>query len=128
MRYASIATPSAASKQVTRAPSSSPSALRIPAPAMPRSSRAGGATSQPLIQLFPDTAAVEDGELVVGGVRTSALAAEFGTPLVVFCRETLLARARAYARVDLEALVVYGTKAFPNVAVLRLLAGEGVGA
>jgi diaminopimelate decarboxylase len=46
----------------------------------------------------------------------------------VFCRETLLTRARAYARVDPGALVVYGTKAFPNVALLRLLAAEGVGA
>jgi diaminopimelate decarboxylase len=64
----------------------------------------------------------------VGGIRASALAEEYGTPLVVYCRETVLARARAYARVDPEALVVYGTKAFPNVALLRLLAGEGLGA
>ena len=59
---------------------------------------------------------------------TSALAREFGTPLVVYCRDTVLARARAYARVDPDALVVYGTKAFPNVALLRLLAAEGLGA
>jgi len=61
-------------------------------------------------------------------VRASALAREFGTPLVVYCRATVLARARAYARVDPEALVVYGTKAFANVAILRLLAAEGLGA
>jgi diaminopimelate decarboxylase len=98
---------------------------------MPTSCRTGGATDAPgssLIELFPDTAAVEDGELVVGGVRASALAREFGTPLVVYCRLTVLARAHAYARVDRDALVVYGTKAFPNVALLRLLAGEGLGA
>jgi diaminopimelate decarboxylase len=65
---------------------------------------------------------------VVGGVRASALASEFGTPLLVYCRETVLARARAYARVDPDALVVYGTKAFPNVALLRVLAAEGLGA
>jgi diaminopimelate decarboxylase len=96
----------------------------------PRSSRAGGATNAPndLIELFPDTATVEHGELVVGGVRASALAAEYGTPLVVYCRDTILARARAYARADPESLVVYGTKAFPNVALLRLLAAEGLGA
>jgi len=64
----------------------------------------------------------------VGGVRASALAEEYGTPLVVYCRYTVLARARAYTRVDPDALVVYGTKAFPNVALLRLLAGEGLGA
>jgi diaminopimelate decarboxylase len=65
---------------------------------------------------------------VVGGLRASALASEFGTPLLVYCRDTVLARARAYARVDPDALVVYGTKAFPNVALLRLLAAEGLGA
>jgi diaminopimelate decarboxylase len=65
---------------------------------------------------------------VIGGVGTSALAREFGTPLVVYCRDTVLARARAYALVDPEALVVYGTKAFANVAMLRLLAAEGLGA
>src|SRR4051794_21530143 len=97
---------------------------------MPKWFRTGGATNahNQLIELFPDTAAVEDGELVVGGVRASALAREFGTPLVVYCRDTVLARARAYARVEPDALVVYGTKAFANVAVLRLLAAEGLGA
>lgn len=94
------------------------------------SCRAGGATKAPdrLIELFPDTATVEDRELAVGGVRASALADEHGTPLVLYCRDTVLARARAYTRVDPEALVVYGTKAFANVALLRLLAAEGLGA
>lgn len=87
-----------------------------------------GTCAAPVLDLFPDTAAVADGELVVGGVRAAALAEEHGTPLVVYCRDTLLARARAYARVDPGALVVYGTKAFPNVALLRLFAAEGLGA
>jgi diaminopimelate decarboxylase len=98
---------------------------------MRRSSRTGGATDATnpgLIELFPDTAAVEEGGLVVGGVRASSLAREFGTPLVVYCRVTVLARARVYTQLDGDALVVYGTKAFPNVALLRLLAGEGLGA
>jgi len=95
---------------------------------MPTCSKTGGLTDTPLLALFPDTAAVEDGELVLGGVRASTLASEFGTPLLVYCRDTVLARARAYARVDPDTLVVYGTKAFPNVALLRLLAAEGLGA
>src|SRR5207244_13048303 len=95
--------------------------------AMPRWSTIGGATSARLLELFPDTAAVDEGELEIGGVRASALTRQFGTPLVVYCRSTVLARARAYARVDPEALVVYGTKAFPNVALMRLLAAEGLG-
>jgi diaminopimelate decarboxylase len=61
-------------------------------------------------------------------MQAAELADEFGTPLVVYCRDTLLARARAYARVDPEALIVYGTKAFPNVAVMRLLGAQGYGA
>jgi diaminopimelate decarboxylase len=65
---------------------------------------------------------------VVGGVPARALADRFGTPLVAYCRETLLEHARAYARVDPDALVVYGTKAIASVALLRLLAAEGLGA
>ena len=58
----------------------------------------------------------------------SALVAEHGTPLVVYCEETIRAQARAYREAAPGALVVYGTKAFANVALLRLLAEEGVGA
>jgi diaminopimelate decarboxylase len=81
-----------------------------------------------MLELFPDTTAVEDGELSVGGTRLSALADEHGTPLLVLCERTLRARARSYREAAPEALVVYGTKAFPNVAVLRALAAEGLGA
>jgi diaminopimelate decarboxylase len=65
---------------------------------------------------------------VLGGVRVSSLASEHDTPLLVYCRDTVLAHARAYTRVDPDSLVVFGTKAFPNVALLRLLASEGLGA
>ena len=84
-------------------------------------------TALPL-PLFPDSATLAGDELVVGGVRASALAAEFGTPLVVYCEQSLRARARAYRAAAPDALVAFGTKAFPNVAVLRLLAEEGLGA
>src|SRR4051794_19539886 len=81
-----------------------------------------------MLGLFPSSASVVDGELEVGGVRASALAAEFGTPLVVYDEQTILESARAYRTAAPEALLVYGTKAFPNVAILRLLAAEGFGA
>ncbi|MGB2874034.1 MAG: diaminopimelate decarboxylase [Gaiellaceae bacterium] len=81
-----------------------------------------------LLELFPDTAAVEQGELTVGGISGTALAEEFGTPLVVYCEQTLLAAARAYRQAAPEALVLYGVKAFPNVALLRLFSAEGLGA
>ena len=80
------------------------------------------------LELFPDTASVDDGELVVGGGRVSELAGEHGTPLVVYCEQTIRARVAAYRSAAPDATLVYGTKAFPNVAVLRLLAELGVGA
>jgi diaminopimelate decarboxylase len=81
-----------------------------------------------MIELFPDSARIEAGELVVGGVRASSLAEHFGTPLLVYCEETLRARAREVRTAVPDALVFYGSKAFPNVAVMRLFAEEGLGA
>jgi diaminopimelate decarboxylase len=80
-----------------------------------------------VLALFPETAAIEDSELAVGGVGASALADEFGTPLAVYCERTLLVAARAYRETAPDALLLYSVKAFPSVAVLRLLAGEGLG-
>jgi diaminopimelate decarboxylase len=84
--------------------------------------------SAPVLSLFPETAAVQDGELALGGLRAGELAERFGTPLLVLCERTLVSQARAYRKAAPDALVVYGAKAFPNVAVLRLLAAEGLGA
>ena len=81
-----------------------------------------------MLELFPDSASIAQGRLVVGGVAADELAARFGTPLVVFCEDTLRARAREIRRAVPDATVAYGSKAFPNVAVLRLLAEEGIGA
>ena len=81
-----------------------------------------------VIDLFPVSARIEDGELALGGVTTSALAEEFGTPLVVYCEKTLRTQAQAYRAAAPGALIAYGTKAFANVALLRVLAEEGLGA
>jgi diaminopimelate decarboxylase len=81
-----------------------------------------------LRRLFPETAALDDGELTIGGVGASPLAQEFGTPLVVYCEQTLLSAARGYRNSAPGALLLYSVKAFPNLAVLRLLAREGLGA
>jgi diaminopimelate decarboxylase len=78
--------------------------------------------------LLPDDASISGGELVLGGVAATELVNRFGTPLVVYDEGTLRAQARAYRDAAPDALVVYGTKAFPSVAVLRLLAEEGLGA
>src|SRR3954464_14558945 len=79
-------------------------------------------------ELLPLTARLDDDGLSIGGTATGELAEEHGTPLVVYCEETIRTQARAYAAAAPGALVVYGTKAFANVAILRVLAEEGVGA
>ena len=82
-----------------------------------------------MLDVFPVSARVENGVLVLGGVPASELADRFGTPLVAYCEETLREQARSLvAAVDPGGRVFYGTKAFANVAVLRLLREEGVGA
>ena len=82
-----------------------------------------------MLDLFPRSAQVARGELQLGGLTAAELAERFGTPLVVYCEETLRAQARALrAAVGDGGRVFYGTKAFPNVAVLRLLLEEGIGA
>jgi len=81
-----------------------------------------------MLDLFPDSASIAGGELVVGGLRASELADEFGTPLVVYCEQTLRARARAYRESAPEAVTLYGSKAFPNAALLVLFSESGLGA
>src|SRR5262249_50489573 len=80
------------------------------------------------VRIWPSTSEVAEGELVIGGVRATELARTYGTPLVVYCERTLRERGRAYRRAAPDALVVYGTKAFANVEVLRVLGEEGLGA
>jgi diaminopimelate decarboxylase len=81
-----------------------------------------------VLGLFPDTARVEDGALSIGGAAVADLVRAHGSPLLVFDDVTLRANARAYQAAAPEAFVCYGTKAFPNVALLRLFAEEGLGA
>jgi len=88
----------------------------------------GTESGDSVLRLFPDSAAVSDGQLALGGVPAAALAEEFGTPLVVYCEATLRARARSLREALGGGHVAFGTKAFANVAVLRLLREEGIGA
>jgi len=81
-----------------------------------------------MLDLFPDSAAIAHGELAVGGLRASEIAERFGTPLVVYCEQTLRAQARAYVEAAPGTEVLYSVKAFPSVEVIRVLAGEGLGA
>lgn len=81
-----------------------------------------------MLDLFPDTASADGGTLSIGGLAATELAREFGTPLLVYDEASIRGCARAYRAAAPDASVVYGTKAFPNIAILRLLAEEGIGA
>jgi diaminopimelate decarboxylase len=80
------------------------------------------------VELFPASAELRDGELRLGGLGAIALAERFGTPLLVLCERTLRERARSFRQAVPGAAFFYGTKAFPNVGVMRVLLEEGLGA
>ena len=48
------------------------------------------------LQLFPDTARIENDLLTIGGCDLNALADEFGTPLYLYDRTTLDAAVSTY--------------------------------
>ena len=81
-----------------------------------------------MLALFPDSAALDGSRLTLAGIDAAALAEQHGTPLVVLCEDTIRASARAVRAAVGDGRVFFGTKALPNVAVLRLLAEEGIGA
>jgi diaminopimelate decarboxylase len=81
-----------------------------------------------MLALFPGGTRVSAGVLELEGLAVTELAERFGTPLVVYSEGDLRGRARMFQRAAPDAVIAYGTKAFPNVALMRLLAEEGLGA
>lgn len=82
--------------------------------------------------LFPDTASLETGHLVIGGCDSAELAEKFGTPLYVYDEATILARARAFRDVlrgayPAASTVCYAAKAYAAPWLFALLAREGLG-
>jgi diaminopimelate decarboxylase len=77
--------------------------------------------------IFPSSADISGGHLVVGGCDTVELAERFGTPLFVFDRVTFERNAKAYAAIVGAERVFYAGKAFCCVAVCELLADLGLG-
>ncbi|CAA9484705.1 MAG: Diaminopimelate decarboxylase [uncultured Solirubrobacterales bacterium] len=70
------------------------------------------------------------GHLEIGGCDVLDLAREFGTPAYVYAEDHIRARAAAYrdafaARTD-RFEILYASKAFPHVAVNRILSAEGL--
>jgi diaminopimelate decarboxylase len=68
-------------------------------------------------------------ELYCEGVALEDLAARHGTPLYVYSTAMIRARMDAFARAFRSAphTLCYSVKANSNLAILRLLAGEGAG-
>ncbi|HJQ02364.1 MAG TPA: diaminopimelate decarboxylase [Jatrophihabitans sp.] len=78
--------------------------------------------------IWPANAGRDDaGELMVGGVPASTLAARFGTPAFVLDTDDLRARARTYAAAFAGGDVFYAGKAFLSTAVAAIIADEGLG-
>ncbi len=85
------------------------------------------------LELFPDTTRVTPANtLAIGGCDLADLAARFGTPLYVYDRATVVARAGAFrealrASYPGRARVCYAAKAYAAPWLLRLLASEDLG-
>ncbi|HLF70133.1 MAG TPA: diaminopimelate decarboxylase, partial [Actinomycetota bacterium] len=80
-----------------------------------------------LKDVLPVTATVNDeGHLVIGGLDTTALAEEFGTPLFVFCEETFRTRARQFRSAFPDSDIYYASKAFLSLAMCDLIEQEGL--
>jgi len=85
--------------------------------------------------LWSRTVSRDDGELTVGGVRASELAARYGTPLYVVDETDARSRAievrsafvQAFERVGSSAEVYYAGKAFLSIEVARWMTDAGLG-
>jgi diaminopimelate decarboxylase len=85
----------------------------------------------PDLSLLPPSAVIDGEDLSIGGCLLSELAGEFGTPAYVFDEEALRGRAAEY----LEAMTsrhprsraCFAVKAFPSVAMIRVLVESGLG-
>ena len=71
-----------------------------------------------------------DGALHAEAVALAEIAAEVGTPFYAYSAATLRRHARVFREglAGTDALVAFSVKALSNLSVLRLLAGEGLGA
>ena len=84
------------------------------------------------LPVFPATAEANgSGRLVIGGIDTADLVAEYGTPLYLFDEETLRSVSAEFADAFRARRpntgVTYACKAFANIGLIRLLSGFGLG-
>jgi diaminopimelate decarboxylase len=82
--------------------------------------------------VFPDTAEVDSlGQLVLGGIRATDLADEYGTPVYVLDEATLRSRCRSFIdefrKLYPATNVSYACKAYINPALAKMFQEEGMG-
>ncbi|RLQ95041.1 diaminopimelate decarboxylase [Falsibacillus albus] len=72
----------------------------------------------------------EKGHLVIGGCDTVELSKKYGTPLYVYDVELIRERARGFkntfASLGVKAQVAYASKAFSSIAMIQVIAEEGL--
>lgn len=87
--------------------------------------------SGPDLSMLPPSATVEGADLTIGGCLITQIADRFGTPAYVIDEQALRATARQYLAEltgrHARGRVCFAVKAFPCVAVIRVLAEEGLG-
>lgn len=92
------------------------------------------ANALPAVVWSQNSARLDSGELEIAGVRATALAAEFGTPVYVVDEADVRARARGiresfdreFARVGSSAKIYYAGKAFLSTEVARWVTDAGL--
>ena len=86
-----------------------------------------------LPEVFSINSAVESGELVIGGCRSSALAMEFGTPLFVIDEDDFKSRINSWkSALDNNfgasaGQVYYASKSFVSIEVAKWISDAGIG-
>lgn len=88
----------------------------------------------PLIRLLPDTATLpSDGILHIANHSLPALAKQYGTPLYIFDRLTIINACKSYQQAfqqyytASESQILYASKAYLAPPIARLLAEQGIG-
>src|SRR5512136_1705480 len=70
---------------------------------------------------------VKDNHLIIGGANTTALAAQYGTPLYVTNEARVIENFSAYRKAFPKADIYYAAKANGSFAIMRILARQGAG-
>lgn len=82
------------------------------------------------MHLYGTQAVNGNGHLTIGGVDVSELAAQYGTPVMVYDTELFKERAQAFKETfekkDIKAQVAYASKAFSSIAIYQLAEQQGL--